>query len=249
LAITSGIFREEGICAFYKGLSAALLRQVLYTGARLGFFDEFTRMARSPGEKQLAFWKTALCASSAGGLAAVVGNPADLALVRMQADALLPPSEKRGYKHIGDALTSIVKNEGYVGLLSGVVPTAVRAMAQNFGMLAFNLKAKEQLEHWNFATDNVRVLTAAAIAGFAASVFALPFDYVKTQIQKMTPDPETGKMPYKGPLDCALKQLRERGPLTFYAGFPVFYVRIAPHAMIALVMQDQLKKVWKSCGI
>jgi len=77
----------------------------------------------------------------------------------------------------------------------------------------------------------------------------LPFDYVKTQIQKMVPDPETGKMPYKGPLDCAVQQMKTRGPLTFYAGFPVFYFRIAPHAMITLIMQDKIKTFWKSQGL
>ncbi|CAK0901251.1 unnamed protein product, partial [Prorocentrum cordatum] len=30
----------------------------------------------------------------------------------------------------------------------------------------------------------------------------------------------------------------EGGPLRFYAGFPTFYVRIAPHAMITLIAQD-----------
>lgn len=30
----------------------------------------------------------------------------------------------------------------------------------------------------------------------------MPFDYVKTQIQKMKPDAK-GVMPFKGPLDCA----------------------------------------------
>merc|ERR1712050_36702 len=91
------------------------------------------------------FWKTTVCALSAGGLAAVVGNPADLSLIRMQADTMLPEAERRNYRGVGNALTSIVRDEGIGGLFKGAVPTATRAMALNFGMLGFNTLAKDKL--------------------------------------------------------------------------------------------------------
>lgn len=46
--------------------------------------------------------------------------------------------------------------------------------------------------------------TASAVAGFFASFFSLPFDFVKTRMQKMTPLPD-GTMPYKSSIDCAIK--------------------------------------------
>lgn len=70
------------------------------------------------------------------------------------------------------------------------------------------------------------------MSGFFASASSLPFDYVKTQIQKMQPDAE-GKYPYTGSLDCVMKTLKSGGPLKFYTGFPVYCVRIAPHAMVS----------------
>lgn len=36
--------------------------------------------------------------------------------------------------------------------------------------------------------------------------------------------------------------MKEGGPLRFYAGFPTFYARIAPHAMFTLIAQDLLKR-------
>merc|ERR1712194_414128 len=119
------------------------------------------------------------CALGAGGIAAVLGNPADLALIRMQSDSMLPVAERRNYSGVGHALSSIASQEGPAALFKGAVPTATRAMALNFGMLAFNAQAKEMLQG----------VGASAIAGFAASAFSLPFDFVKTQIQKMKPDP------------------------------------------------------------
>merc|ERR1719215_2069654 len=121
-------------------------------------------------------------------------------------------------------------------------------MALNFGMLAFNAQAKEMLQGAGLPAG-VQVFGASAVAGFFASVFSLPFDYVKTQIQKMKPDPVTGEMPFKGPVDCAMKQVKAGGPLKLWSGFPTYYVRIAPHAMITLIAQDNVKKMWKSMGL
>ena len=72
---------------------------------------------------------------------------------------------------------------------------------------------------------------ASTVSGFFASACSLPFDYVKTQIQKMQPDSE-GKYPYRGSFDCVMKTLKSGGPFKFYTGFPVYCVRIAPHVMV-----------------
>merc|ERR1719203_1151930 len=197
----------------------------------------------------MPFWKTTLCALSAGGIAAVIGNPADLSLIRMQADTMLPEAERRNYRGVGNALTSIVRDEGAGGLFKGAVPTATRAMALNFGMLGFNTVAKDALADMGVQKGGAaQVFGASAIAGFFASFFSLPFDYVTTQVQKMKPDPVTGELPFKGPVDCAMQQVRKGGITRLWAGFPTFYFRIAPHAMITLIAQDQIKGFWKQVG-
>ena len=76
---------------------------------------------------------TALCALSAGGLGALVGNPADLALIRMQTDSMLPAAERAGYTNVFSALGGIIKHEGPMGLFAGAPPTVTRAMALNPG--------------------------------------------------------------------------------------------------------------------
>merc|ERR1719223_151773 len=135
-----------------------------------------------------------------------------------------------------------------MGLFKGAGPTATRAMALNFGMLGFNSAAKDQLGAMG-VTGNAQTFGASAVAGFFASFFSLPFDFVKTQIQKMKPDPVTGELPFKGPLDCAAKQVKMGGITRLWAGFPTYYFRIAPHAMITLLAQDQVKKLWSSIGM
>lgn len=42
LAVASGIIKQDGVGALYKGLSAGLLRQATYTTARLGIYQVFS---------------------------------------------------------------------------------------------------------------------------------------------------------------------------------------------------------------
>merc|ERR550525_1896710 len=128
MTIASNMMKNEGFGAFYTGLTAGLTRQVVYTGARLGLFDKFTDMAKTPGQS-LSFAMNSVCALSAGGLAAIIGNPADLALIRMQADSMLPVAERAGYTNVFTTMGKIVAADGVGGLLAGWGPTASRAMA------------------------------------------------------------------------------------------------------------------------
>lgn len=75
----------------------------------------------------------------------MVGNPADLILIRMQADKRLPVAERRNYTGTFNALTTIVKDEGVLGLWRGATPTVIRAVVLNLAMLATYDEAKEQI--------------------------------------------------------------------------------------------------------
>merc|ERR1712194_92121 len=171
-----------------------------------------------------------------------------LALIRMQSDSMLPVAERAGYTNVFTTMGKIVAANGVGGLFAGCAPTASRAMALNFGMLAFNASGKDVLKSAG-VTGPAQVFGASAIAGFFASFFSLPFDFVKTQIQRMKPDPVTGEMPFKGPIDCAAQQVKKGGITRLWSGFPTYYFRIAPHAMITLIAQDQVKGLWSSIGM
>ncbi|RAH57494.1 mitochondrial carrier [Aspergillus piperis CBS 112811] len=220
----------------YTGLSAGLLRQAVYTTARLGFFDTFSKTLNKRAEaanRSVTFAERAGAGLAAGGIAAMIGNPADLALVRMQSDGLKPPEARANYRSVMDALFRISKHEGVPALWAGAFPTVIRAMALNVGQLTFFAESKAQLKkHTSLSTQN-QTFAASAIAGFFASFLSLPFDFVKTRLQKQQKDPKTGQLPYKGVLDCARKVVQEEGWLRFYRGFGTYYVRIAPHALVS----------------
>ncbi|KAL1861233.1 putative mitochondrial 2-oxoglutarate/malate carrier protein [Paecilomyces lecythidis] len=247
-SVTKDIIRSGKVLDLYTGLSAGLLRQAVYTTARLGIFDTFTtalnKSAEAKGQK-ISFRERAGAGLAAGGLAAMIGNPADLALIRMQSDGLKPPEARANYRSVVDALARITKNEGIGALWAGALPTVVRAMALNFGQLTFFAESKSQLKaHTNLSQRN-QTFAASAIAGFFASFLSLPFDFIKTRLQKQQKDPKTGQLPYRGVLDCARKVVRDEGWLRFYRGFGTYYVRIAPHAMVTLIVADYLNFLTK----
>ena len=232
LSVTKDIIASGRALDLYTGLSAGLLRQAVYTTARLGFFDTFMGMAKTRAEAQgnkPGFAERAAAGLSAGGLAAMVGNPADLALIRMQSDGLKPKDKRANYRSVLDALMRISRAEGVTALWAGCIPTVARAMALNFGQLAFFSEAKSQLKANTTWSPHAQTLTASAIAGFFASFFSLPFDFIKTRLQKQTRAPD-GSLPYRGLMHCASKVVAEEGWLRFYRGFTTYYVRIAPHA-------------------
>ena len=197
MSVTRDIIAAGKVMDLYTGLSAGLLRQAVYTTARLGFFDTFMRVLSSRAEARnakIGFQDRAVAGLAAGGIGAFIGNPADLALIRMQSDGLRPAAERANYKGVGDALVRIAKSEGALRLWAGASPTVVRAMALNFGQLAFFSEAKSQLKETSLG-PRAQTLAASAIAGFFASFFSLPFDFVKTRLQKQHRGPD-GKLPY-----------------------------------------------------
>ncbi|KAI0477360.1 mitochondrial carrier domain-containing protein [Xylariaceae sp. FL0804] len=242
LSVTREILAQGRVRDLYTGLSAGLLRQAVYTTARLGFFDTFMKKLTERAQKQgkpIGFAERAGAGLAAGGLAAFIGNPADLSLIRMQADGLKPPGQRANYRSVFDALSSIVRAEGVTALWSGAAPTVVRAMALNLGQLACFSEAKAQLRARTRWSPQSQTLAASAVAGFFASFLSLPFDFVKTRLQKQQRGPD-GRMPYKGMVDCFVKVARREGLTRFYRGFGTYYVRIAPHAMVTLIVVDYL---------
>lgn len=231
IAVGRAIVKDGKLTDLWAGLSAGYLRQATYATMRLGFFDRFLTFFETSAKqkgKQVGFRERAAASLSAGGLAAFLANPAEVALIRMQSDGMKPKDQRANYRSVFDALIRVARHEGVRGLWSGSYPTVIRAMSTNFGQLAFFSESKSQLKkHTNLSFQN-QTFAAATIAGFFASLFSLPFDFIKTRLQRGTSG--SGPPAYTGMLDCAMKVLKDEGPLRFYRGFGTYFVRIAPHS-------------------
>jgi len=246
-SLATAIIKDEGFFSLYKGLSAALLRQATYTTARLGIFRTVSDSMAGPDKKPLPFWKKTVAGLAAGGFGSVFGTPADVALIRMQADSKLPPEQRRNYKHVGDALMQMWRKEGISGMFAGNMPVVYRAMALNVGMLTTYDQAVESLKLLT-TNDDVVKTGAKLLSGFFASFFSLPFDFVKTRMQKQVRDKD-GQVKYKSFGHCVGVVAKEEGLGAFYRGFMTYYVRIAPHAMITLYALEKIETFAKPYGI
>lgn len=237
--VARNIIAAEGVAGLYKGLDSALFRQATYGTVRLGSY-KFLYNARMKSKGEVVFTEKIGLSLIAGVLGTLIGNPSDLALVRFQSDAYLPVEQRRNYRHVFDAFGRIIKEEGILALWRGVIPTMLRAVSINVSMLTTYDEIKEWFNKSAEVKDTQAIrLKASAVSGLVLSLVSLPFDNIKTKMQKMTKD-VNGNYPYKGVVDCFRQSIKREGVIGLWVGYPTFYMRVAPHAMLVLLIQDLL---------
>ncbi len=210
----AAVVRRDGLLGLYSGISGSVLRQTTTIGARLGFYDAI-KNAVVDDSGVLSFPQLIGCGLAAGALSAAMCNPAELVLVRMQADGRLPVAERRGYKHAGDALLRIARAEGVPALWRGTAPTVARAMVVTSAQMSFYDRTKALLLGSGLPDMPATYTLASLVAGGAAALSSNPFDVVKTRLQNMAPLPD-GRMPYTGFVNCFVTTARTEGVTALY---------------------------------
>lgn len=243
LPTAGGVIRKEGFFALYRGLSAGLFRQVTYTTTRLGVFGVLKDSFASDG-KPVPFWKKLAMGMTAGGCGAIVGTPAEVALIRMTADGRLPPAERRGYTSVFNALARVTREEGITTLWRGTGPTVGRAMVLNMAQLGTYEQAKESLYATGFFGDNIGLHAAAStISGFVSTAASIPLDNAKSKIQAMKIATVDGvAVPeYASMLDALQKTARKDGFFSLWRGFTPYFLRLTPHTILTFLCLEQFK--------
>lgn len=234
-AITT-IIRTEGVTGIYAGLSAGLLRQATYTTARMGIYQSLldsVSQNSNPG-----FLTKAGIGIFSGGVAAYIGTPAEVALIRMTADGKLPAAERRGYKNVFNALTRIAKEEGVLTLWKGATPTVMRAMVVNGAQLASYSQAKESLVATSYFQEGIFLhFCASMISGLVTTIASMPVDIVKTRVQKASGNTNA--------LNIFLDVIKKEGVLSLWKGFTPYYARLGPHTVLTFIFLEQLNVAYK----
>ncbi|KAJ8424669.1 hypothetical protein Cgig2_014141 [Carnegiea gigantea] len=209
IAVGVNIVKQEGIAAIFSGVSATVLRQLLYSTTRMGLYDILKHKWSDPHTGNMTLSNKIAAGLIAGGIGATVGNPADVAMVRMQADGRLPPLQRRNYKSVADAIKRMCRDEGVTSLWRGSSLTVNRAMLVTASQLASYDQIKEMILEKGVMKDGLGTHVAASFAaGFVAAVASNPVDVIKTRVMNMKVIPGEAP-PYSGALDCALKTVRE----------------------------------------
>ena len=242
ISVGREIVKESGFGYLYKGLDSAIVRQLFYGTTRLGLFYSFLdyfKKKNHTGEATII--QKSISSFFAGGIAAFVSNPADLILVRIQADGTLPKEQRRNYKNVFDGIFRVVKEEGFTKLWRGCTPTIARACTINLALLAPFEEFKHRLKN-TIANVHARTIVSSLMASFIGSAASLPLDNAKTKLQKMKA--VNGVLPYNGIVECMLKTIKSEGASKLWVGLPTYYIRIGPHVIITLFMNDFLRSVF-----
>ncbi|KAL3626926.1 Matrilysin [Castilleja foliolosa] len=241
LGTVGTIAREEGLSALWKGIVPGLHRQCLYGGLRIGLYEpvkSFYVGKDHVGDAPLS--KKIFAALTTGAVAIAVANPTDLVKVRLQAEGKLPAGVPRRYSGALNAYSTIVRQEGFRSLWTGLGPNVARNAIINAAELASYDQVKQTVLKIPGFTDNVFThLIAGLGAGFFAVCIGSPVDVVKS---RMMGDSSA----YKSTLDCFVKTLKNDGPLAFYKGFIPNFGRLGSWNVIMFLTLEQAKKFVKS---
>lgn len=235
------IIANEGLFAVYNGLSAGLARQASYTTTRLGIytwlFETFSK------DSTPSFAVKAALGMTAGGIGSFVGNPTEVALIRMTSDGRLPADQRRNYSSVFNAIARIYKEEGIAALWRGCIPTIGRAMVVNAAQLATYSQAKQAILGTKYIEDGIFChFVASMISGLATTIASMPVDIAKTRIQNMRI--VDGKPEYSGTLDVFKKVIKNEGFFSLWKGFTPYYMRLGPHTVITFILLEQMNSLY-----
>ncbi len=253
--VLGNLIQNDGFMSIYKGVDAAIGRQLVYGTARIGLHRSFSdKLVEWNNGQPINFLQKTLSGMASGSIAVCIGTPFDIALVRLQSDGMAEPKDRRNYRNVFDALFRTAKEEGVAALYKGLAPNILRGMSMNVGMMACYDQAKEMVavllnDPMTKGPSVPTQLGASAIAGFTAALFSLPFDLIKSRLMAQKPDPMTGVMPYKGVIDCSVQIFKKEGPMGFFSSFSAYYGRCAPHAMIILLSIESITNAYKNAFI
>jgi solute carrier family 25 oxoglutarate transporter 11 len=246
LSLITSLVKSEGVSGLYAGVSAAWVRQAFFSTTRFGVYDLVKKSFGETKDLKLPFYQKVISTSTAGSIAALVACPAELVMIRMQADGRLPIEQRRGYSGPFNALGRIASEEGLLGLYRGLGPLLVRGVCVTTAQFSTYDQAKEILQN-RFQRDDILVQSASGFcAGFVAAVVSTPIDVIKSRMMNSTKAGQHGNsaVMYKSSADCLVQTLANEGVRGLFKGFFPCYMRMGPQVMLMWTFVEQYRTLW-----
>lgn len=197
-----------------QGLAAGLHRQFIFTGLRLGLYEDLCRRIATsdPALPDTSVFARTLAALTTSAIGITAANPSDVVKVRFQAQHG-PRSGAQGeagqYKSAVRAYVDIARSEGVIGgLYKGYGPNLLRNSIISATEIVTYDVTKQNLLQLGLEDSPVTHFAAGTTAGFAATVLGSPWDVLGTRL--MADTSRLGVVPY------VVKMLREEGISSFY---------------------------------
>lgn len=230
--------QTEGVTSLWHGLTATLLRQFTYSVTRFAVYEDMKTRVTSRSGAAPTTSELALCSGTAGAVAGVVGNPAEIVLVRMCSDLNQPKEARYGYKNCIDGLVRIAKDDGAATLFRGLMPNVVRSVVMNISQLGSYDLFKGILQRLDVIPDGPVLQTAASFcAGTLSTTMCTPIDVVKSRIQNAKKG-AGGSATVSGVIRDALAK---DGPTVFFRGWTPAWLRLQPQTTLLFLFFEQFK--------
>ncbi|OJA15235.1 hypothetical protein AZE42_07981 [Rhizopogon vesiculosus] len=164
----------------------------------------------------------------------------------------LPIGTQRHYKSSFDALATIWRTEGIRGYVRGMDAAILRtAMGSSVQLPTYNWTKNQLVGRGILPGDSVwTFLASSSVSGICVCLVMQPAD---TALTRMYNQPTT-KLPdgrivgalYKSPIDCLWKTVQTEGILGWYKGSLAHFLRITPHTIVTLTMNDVIRNIYKN---
>ena len=156
------IWRGEGIRGLYSGWRGNIVMDCCFSGLQFLIYEllkqrmqyeQFQRGISLSVEEELPLGPTFMIGAYAGGIAAVITNPLEVVVTRLMvqghtlpdaATRMTPSSHRSRYRGIIHGLQTIAREEGFAGLMRGVIPRLV----SNAPMAALTFAVYENIKQW-----------------------------------------------------------------------------------------------------
>ncbi|BGP21306.1 hypothetical protein JCM10295v2_000179 [Rhodotorula toruloides] len=222
LDLATQTFRNEGILAFYKGVTPPLVG-IAAVNSLLFAANTAARRLISPYPDRLSIGQVATAGAMAGAVQAVLASPVEMFKVRLQAQ--YGPNPKRLRDIVGEMYSKYGWRQG---IMRGYWITFVREIPAYAGFYAGYEWSKRALQK-KLGTNTLPVwatLTAGGVGGLGYWTACYPLDVVKSRVQN-------AELPPRGAnyiVETFRSMYRGEGLRAFTAGLTPAYLRAVPAA-------------------
>ncbi|XP_032146303.1 S-adenosylmethionine mitochondrial carrier protein isoform X2 [Sapajus apella] len=117
--IFSNILYEEGIQGLYRGYKSTVLREIPFSLVQFPLWESLKALWSWRQDHVVDSWQSAVCGAFAGGFAAAVTTPLDVAKTRIM---LAKAGSSTASGNVLSALHRVWRSQGLAGLFAGVFP-------------------------------------------------------------------------------------------------------------------------------
>ncbi|XP_004685351.1 PREDICTED: mitochondrial brown fat uncoupling protein 1 isoform X1 [Condylura cristata] len=236
LGTITTLIKTEGPMKLYSGLPAGIQRQISFASLRIGLYDSVQEFFSSGTDGPPSLGSKISAGLTTGGVAVFIGQPTEVAKVRMQAQSHLHGLKPR-YTGTYNVYRVVATTEGFLGLWKGTSLNLTRNVIINCTELVMYDTMKEALVKNDVLADDVPChMVSALVAGFCTTALASPVDVVKTRFINSPPGQ------YAHVHSCALAMLHKEGLSAFFKGFVPSFLRLGSWTVIMFVCFEQLKR-------